>query len=263
MTAVIDLAGRVALVTGAGGGIGRAIVERLAEAGANVIATDLKSALPQARLTGPASAQWHALDVTSPDDWDRMASTVAERYGALDMLVHNAGKVLVRPIDDIAPEVWRGLFAVNVDSMYLGTRAMLPHLRLGAKRQAAGASVVMMSSVAGLGGAPRMTAYCATKGAIRVFSRACAMEFAPDRIRVNSVHPGGVDTPMIAEIGDALVSQGAAPNAETALAGYAARHPLGRLVTPDEVARGVRYLLSDEAGFVTGTELVIDGGMVG
>ena len=263
MAASIDLAGRVALITGAAGGIGRAIVERLVEAGAHVIATDLECALPKEGSPAAKVAEWHVLDVTNPEDWNRMASAVAARHGALDMLVHNAGKVLVGPIDDITPEVWRSLFAVNVDSMYLGTRALLPMLRLGAARQTAGASVVMMSSVAGLGGAPRMTAYCATKGAIRVLSRACAMEFARDRIRVNSVHPGGVDTPMITEIGDALVAQGAASSVDAAMAGYAARHPLGRLVTPDEVARGVRYLLSDEAGFVTGTELVIDGGMIG
>lgn len=263
MTAAIDLAGRVALVTGAGGGIGRAIVECLAEAGAEVIATDLERALPPPGTVAAGSTKWHALDVTSAEDWDRVAALVAADYNSLDMLVHNAGKVLVKPIDEITPEEWRGLFAINVDSMYLGTRALLPLLRLGAKRRSVGASVVMMSSVAGLGGAPRMTAYCATKGAIRVLSRACAMEFASDRIRVNSVHPGGVDTAMIVEIGAALVTQGAAPSIEVATARYAARHPLGRLVTPDEVARGVRYLLSDEAGFVTGTELVIDGGMIG
>lgn len=258
-----DLAGRVALITGASGGIGGAIVERLVEFGAHVVATDLESGLPSSESIQNSSVEWHALDVTSPEDWDRIAKLIGVRHGALDMLVHNAGKVLVRPIEEIAPADWRGLFAVNVDSMYLGTRALLPLLRLGAKRCPAGASVVMMSSVAGLGGAPRMTAYCATKGAVRVLSRACAMEFAKDRIRVNSVHPGGVETPMIVEIGEALVKQGAVTDVEAALAGYAARHPLGRLVKPDEVACGVRYLLSDDAGFVTGTELVIDGGMVG
>lgn len=243
MSAAIDLSGRVALVTGAAGGIGTATVAALQEAGATVIATDLPE-----------------LDVTSEADWARIAATTEREHGALDILVHNAGLVLVKPLADTTPAEWRRLFAVNVDGAYLGTRALLPLLKAGAKRRPAGASVILLSSVAGIGGGARMSGYCATKGAVRLFAKACAMELAPDRIRVNSVHPGGVDTPMIGAIVDAYAAQGIMPDVGTARDRLAATHPLGRLVTPDEVARAIRFLASDEASYMTGSELVVDGG---
>ena len=248
MSAAIDLTGRVALVTGAAGGIGVATVAALREAGATVIATDL------------AGGGDDRHDVASEADWARIAARIERDHGHLDILVHNAGLVLVKPLADTTPDDWRRLFAVNVDGPYLGTRALLPLLKVGAKRQAAGASVVILSSVAGLGGGARMSGYCATKGAVRLFAKACAMEFASDRIRVNSVHPGGVDTPMIGEIVDAYAAQGLTPDAGTARDRLAAAHPLGRLVTADEVARAIRFLASDEASYMTGSELVVDGG---
>ena len=246
MSATIDLTGRVALVTGAAGGIGRATVAALEEAGAAVIATDLDEGL--------------RLDVTSEPDWARVAAQVERDHGALDILIHNAGLVLVKPLADTTPVEWHRLFAVNVDGPYFGTRALLPLLKAGAKRQPAGASVILLSSVAGIGGGARMSGYCATKGAVRLFAKACAMEFAPDRIRVNSVHPGGVDTPMIGEIVDAYAAQGLTSDAGTARDRLAAAHPLGRLVKAAEVARAIRFLASDEASYMTGSELVVDGG---
>ena len=246
MSAAIDLAGRVALVTGADGGIGRATVAALREAGATVIATDLTGDKP--------------LDVTNEADWARVAERIARDHGALDILVHNAGLVLVKPLADTTPADWRRLFAVNVDAAHLGTRALLPLLKAGGKRQAAGASVILLSSVAGIGGGARLSAYCATKGAVRLFAKACAMELAPDRIRVNSVHPGAVDTPMVGEIVDAYIAQGVMPDAAKARDMLSALHPLGRLVTAEEVARAIRFLASDEASYLTGSELVVDGG---
>ena len=248
MSATIDLSNRVALVTGAAGGIGSATVDALREAGATVIATD---------LYGPGD---DGLDVTREADWDRVAARIDDEHGALDILVHNAGLVLVKPLADTAPDEWRRLFAVNVDGPYLGTRALLPLLRAGARRRAAGASVILLSSVAGIGGGARMSGYCATKGAVRLFAKACAMEFAADRIRVNSVHPGGVDTPMIEEIVQAYAAQGIAADAGTARDRLTAAHPLGRLVTAGEIARAIRFLASDDASYMTGSELVVDGG---
>ncbi len=277
MSAAIDLSGRVALVTGAAGGIGGATVAALEDAGATVIAIDLVAHPHPSGAGAPPSLSQREreqlaagerkgegdlvpLDVTSEAAWTRVAARIEREHGALDILIHNAGLVLVKPLAATTPEDWRRLFAVNVDGPYLGTRALLPLLKAGAKRQSSGAAVVLLSSVAGIGGGARMSGYCATKGAVRLFAKACAMEFAPDRIRVNSVHPGGVDTPMIGEIVDAYAAQGLSPDAATARDRLAAAHPLGRLVTPDEVARAIRFLASDEAAFMTGSELVVDGG---
>ncbi|HEX8447865.1 MAG TPA: SDR family oxidoreductase [Sphingomonas sp.] len=246
--------GAVILVTGAGGGIGRATVAALMRAGAHVIATDL--APPD---TGTLSL---AQDVTDPDGWAALAATIDARWGRLDGLVNNAGIAMVAAIADTSLAQWRQQMAVNVDSMLLSCQAMLPLLRTSGAHRPGGASVVNLSSVGGIGGAPLMAAYCTSKGAVRLFSKSAALEFAALKynIRVNSVHPGGIETGMMDRIIAAYVAVGAAPDEATARAGVDAQHPLGRWGRPEEIAGGIVYLCSSASSFMTGAELVIDGG---
>jgi NAD(P)-dependent dehydrogenase (short-subunit alcohol dehydrogenase family) len=248
------LEGTVALVTGAAGGIGGATVAALREAGAEVIATDL-----QAPTGGDLNL---AQDVTSEQGWADLAGQIGERWGRLDCLVNNAGIATISLIEDHSLELWRRQMSVNVDSMLLSLRATLPLLRESGKTRPGGASVVNLSSVGGLGGAPFMAAYCTSKGAVRLFTTSAALEFAALKynIRVNSVHPGGIDTGMMDEIIAAYVRLGVAPDEKTARAGVDAQHPLARWGKPEEIAGGIVYLCSPAASFMTGSELVIDGG---
>lgn len=252
MSEVLD--GAIALVTGAAGGIGRATVAALREAGAEVIATDLS--VPEGGTLNLAQ------DVTSEADWTRLTEEIGRRHGRLDCLVNNAGIALVSTIEDNSLDAWRRVMAVNVESMLLSVRALLPLLRKSGESRPGGASVVNISSVGGIGGAPLMAAYCASKGAVRLFSKSAACEFAALKynIRVNSVHPGGIETAMMDEIIDRYVALGVATDEQTARAGVDAQHPLGRWGRPEEIAGGIVYLCSPAASFVTGSELVIDGG---
>ncbi|HET8612245.1 MAG TPA: SDR family oxidoreductase [Sphingomonas sp.] len=248
------LEGAVALVTGAGGGIGGATVKALIEAGAEVVATDLRP---------PSGGTLNlAQDVTDEAGWAALAETIRQRWGRLDCLVNNAGIALISSIEENSLDQWRKQMAVNVDSMLLSLKAMLPLLREAGKTRPGGASVVNLSSIGGLGGAPFMAAYCTSKGAVRLFSKSAALEFAALKynIRVNSVHPGGIETGMMDEIIARYVELGLAPDTETARAGVDAQHPLGRWGKPEEIASGIAYLCSPASSFMTGSELVIDGG---
>lgn len=252
MGGVLD--GAVALVTGAGGGIGGATVAAMIAAGAEVVATDL-----EAPTGGTLNL---AQDVTDEAGWATLAETIGLRWGRLDCLVNNAGIATIAPIADNSLAQWRRQMAVNVDSMLLSCKAMLPLLREAGKVRPGGASVVNLSSVGGIGGAPFMVAYCTSKGAVRLFSKSAALEFAALRynIRVNSVHPGGIETGMMDAIIAAYVKLGVAADTATARAAVDAQHPMGRWGKPEEVAGGIVYLCSPGASFMTGSELVIDGG---
>lgn len=235
------LAGRVALVTGAAGGIGSAIVARFAAEGALVLATD--------REAGEGVA---ALDVTCEADWARVAAGVAADHGRLDVLVHNAGISGFAPIEALAPADWARFLAVNVTGAYLGTRALMPMLRA-----APAASVIAIGSTLGLRPAGALPAYAASKGALRNLVKAIALDCAGQgtRIRANLIHPGSTETAMM----------------EANLAGDVdgrarrmAAHPLargwGRLVRPDDVAAAALFLASDDSLFITGIDLPVDGG---
>ncbi len=252
MGGVLD--GAVALVTGAGGGIGGATVAAMIEAGAEVVATDIQ--IPSGGTLNLAQ------DVTDEAGWAALVETIRQRWGRLDCLVNNAGIATITTIEENSLAVWRRQMAVNVDSMLLSCKAMLPLLREAGKTRAGGASVVNLSSVGGIGGAPFMAAYCTSKGAVRLFSKSAALEFAALRynIRVNSVHPGGIQTGMMDEIIAAYVKLGVASDVATARAAVDAQHPLGRWGKPEEIAGGIVYLCSPAASFMTGSELVIDGG---
>ena len=247
----------VAVVTGAAGGIGRAVVTAMKDAGAVVIATD--------RLADPGDlGADHYLrhDVISEADWRAVEALVGERYGRLDALVNNAGISIIGRIEDTPLSEWHRVNSINVDSMIIGVQALLPLLKAGGKARRGGASIVNFSSVGGLRGAAFNAAYCTSKAAVKMLSKCMGAEFAAlgYNIRCNSVHPGGIETPMLTSIMDEYVRLGAAPSREAALAGVIAAHPIGRLGRPDEMAGGVVYLCSEASSFVTCDEFVMDGG---
>jgi NAD(P)-dependent dehydrogenase (short-subunit alcohol dehydrogenase family) len=252
----IRLDDTIALVTGAAGGIGRALCRSLKEAGATVIGTDLAERGPQ----GVDAYFRH--DVTSEADWARIAGEIGARYGRLDALINNAGIAVVSSIEETSLETFRRVQAVNVESIHIGTRAMLELLKKSGKTRPGGASIVNFSSVGGLRGAPLTSAYCTSKGAVKLYSKSAALEFGALKynIRVNSVHPGGIHTDMMHGIMQRYVELGAVPSVEVSQAAVDARHALGRMGKPEEIGGGVVYLCSSAASFVTGSEFVIDGG---
>lgn len=246
--------GKVAVVTGAAKGIGRATAELLAREGALVAATDVDADALREVVAGiegvVGTARAWELDVTDETAVGRVMSEVADHFGRLDVLVNNAGIAGAnRPTHEVTAEEWRRVMDVNVEGVFFCTKHAIPHLR-----EAGGGSIVNLSSIYGLVGAADSPPYHASKGAVRLMSKTDAMLYADDGIRVNSVHPGYVWTPMVEE---ALEERG---ELEEKREQVAALHPLGRLGEPEEVAYAILYLASDESAFVTGSELVVDGG---
>lgn len=252
-----DLDGRIALVTGAAKGLGAATARALAAAGAKVAVTDF--AAPE-DLAAEIGGLAHAQDVTSEADWAAVMDWLRAEAGGLDILVNNAGLWLFKPITETTLEDWRRLHAVNVEGVFLGTRAAVPLLAERAHLWRGGTAIVNMSSVAGIEGAAGATCYNSTKGAVRLFTKGCAKELAAARIRVNSIHPGVIETDMArALIDDFATAQGVGDNESKA--NVAAMHPMGHMGEPQNVADAVVFLASDRAAFTTGSELVVDGGL--
>ena len=245
---------KVVLVTGAGSGIGAAIAERLADEGATLIVADRDGdavAQVAARLrTCDAVASALVLDVTSPADIERAAAAVGERHGRLDVLVNNAGIHHGGAFQHTVIAQWRQLMAVNVDAAMLLSLALLPWLK-AARRPAA---IVNLSSISGLDGDFGQAAYATSKGALTQLTRCMALDLAREHIRVNAVCPGSVETPMfrsaISRLDPAQVS-----------AVFAQTYPMGRIAQPQEVAAAVAFLASDDASFITGVNLPVDGGL--
>src|SRR5882724_5160726 len=229
----------------------------MSRAGATVLATDLAA---EASVPGAVSYRRH--DVSSARDWAQIAIEVRTKYGRLDALVNAAAICQVKSIEETTLEEWRHVQAVNVESMLIGTQALLPLLKESGKTRKGGASIVNFSSVGGQRGAAFTAAYCTSKGAVKLFSKSAAIEFGALRynIRVNSVHPGGIDTEMLGSMMQRYVDLGAVPSVQVAEAGIVAHHPIGRMGKPEEIGGGVVYLCSTAASFVTGSEFVIDGG---
>lgn len=254
---MIGLDNVVAVVTGAAGGIGRELVKALKAANATVIATDLAA---EAQIEGADHYLKH--DVTSEADWQAVAALVQDKYGRLDALVNNAGYSIVTKFEETPLSDFHRVNAINVDSIIIGTQILLPLLKEGGKARSGGASVVNFSSVGGLRGAAFNAAYCTSKAAVKMLSKCLGAEFAAlgYNIRVNSVHPGGIDTGMLNSIMDRYVELGAVPSREVAVQGIVANHPIGRMGRPEEMGGGVVYLCSDAASFVTCAEFVMDGG---
>jgi NAD(P)-dependent dehydrogenase (short-subunit alcohol dehydrogenase family) len=254
--------GKVALVTGGASGIGAGCATRLAEEGATVVITDLQDAKGEelALAIGKAGGKARFLhhDTTSEDAWIGVIADIEKTEGRLDILVNNAGiGIGCASITMMSLEDWRKQQAVNVEGVFLGIKHSLPLMRKAGN----GGSIVNMSSVAGLKGSPILAAYCATKGAVRLFTKAIAMECAnfKDGIRVNSVHPGIIETPIWLSIAGMGQPGTNAPPDLDAMSTQAV--PLGVKGLPSDIANGVLWLASDESRYVTGAELVIDGGL--
>ena len=253
------LDGKVALIAGAGAGvegklmgIGGASARLFAREGAQVVVTDVADDLgrrtaAEIQETG-AEAMFLHLDVTSESEWAAVVEAAVREYGKLDILVNSAG-MGSRPerAEDVTVEQWDAQMEVHAKGIFLGTRQVIPQMR-----STGGGSIVNISSIYGIVGSPTSTAYHAAKGAVRVFTKATAVQYAREGIRANSVHPGFALTPM---------TKGRFVEGSDALNSRLAMVPMGRLATADEIAPGILYLASDESSFVTGAELVIDGGM--
>ena len=259
MTGRVD--GKVALVTGGSSGIGRGCSEKLAAEGAFVVVTDIQDAMGADVVAGIKAAGGRAEylhhDVTEEGEWEAVVGKVRERHGRLDFLVNNAGIGIGGSILTMTLADWRRQTAINLDGVFLGTKHSIPLMRASGD----GGSIVNISSVAGLKGSANLAGYCATKGGVRLFTKSVAMECAnaKDGIRVNSVHPGLIETPIWLTVGQA-VNPGAneAPDLD-AMSALAV--PLGVKGLPEDIANGVLWLCSSESRYVTGQELVIDGGL--
>jgi len=253
----IALPGVVAVVTGAAGGIGQEIVKAMKAAGATVIATDLRDS---AEIEGADHYLKH--DVTSEPEWRAVEALVREKYGRLDALVNNAGFSIVTKFEDTPLSEFHRVNAINVDSAIIGSQIMLGLLKEGGKARRTGASIINFSSVGGINGAAFNAAYCVSKAAISMLSKCLGAEFAAlgYNIRVNSVHPGGIETPMLRSIMQRYVDLGASPSIDASLQAMNATHPIGRLGQPEEMAGGVVFLASAASSFMTCDELVMDGG---
>lgn len=246
--------GKVAIVTGAASGIGRATACLLAREGARVAVTDVQSdpgheTIEAIERSGGQARYWH-LDTTDEQGVKAVFGEVVGPFGHLDVLVNNAGIAGTnKPTHEISLEEWNRVIAVNLTGVFLCTKHAIPYMR-----QAGGASIIDVSSIYGLVGAPDSPPYHAAKGGVRLMAKTDAMLYAADGIRVNSVHPGFIWTPMVEHF---LEEQG---DLEAGRRAIEALHPIGHMGEPDDIAYGILYLASDEAKFVTGSELVIDGG---
>lgn len=242
------LAGKVALISGAARGQGAAEAALFAAEGARLVLADLRGeqveAVGQDLRDKGYDVVARVFDVADEDGWAAAVAVAEERFGRLDILINNAGVLDMAGVEATTRDVWDRVIAVNQTGVWLGMKLAAP-----AMRRAGGGSIVNISSLYGLIGSGGATAYQGTKGAVRLLTKTAAIEFAPDRIRVNSVHPGVTDTPMVAEDVPA-----------EALTLLLAATPLQRMARAEEIAAGVLYLASDEASYVTGAELVIDGG---
>jgi NAD(P)-dependent dehydrogenase (short-subunit alcohol dehydrogenase family) len=246
--------GKAAVVTGGGLGIGRATCLLLAREGARVAVTDIledegRSAAEAIRALGREGA-FFRLDVSDETEVREVFAEIRRAFGKIDVLVNNAGiSGASRPTHEILEEEWDRVMAVNVKGVFFCTKHVIPSMR-----EAGGGSIINLSSIYGIIGAPDVPPYHASKGAIRSMTKTDALLYARENIRVNSVHPGFIWTPMVEEH---LKSQGSVEEGRRALD---ALHPVGRVGEPDDIAYAILYLASDEAKFVTGSELVVDGG---
>lgn len=255
-----DLSGRTALVTGAGKGIGAATAKRLADAGATVFVADIDRSLADdnaARIGGRSLE----LDVTQASQWSSCVDEIASSEGRLDILVNNAGIMHVTPFLKTDIEDYRLQNRVNVEGPWLGMQACYALLSKSAK-DTPGSSIINMSSIYGQLGGRGVAAYCATKGAIRLLSKAVAVEFAEARsnIRVNSVHPGPVNTDLLRDVIEDSVEAGVIHGVEEGLQIADATIPMGRIAKADDVADVIIFLASDASKYMTGTEITVDGG---
>lgn len=250
------LQGRAALVTGAGSGIGRATAELFSAEGAAVGVVDMSAESAEETVAKITAAGGHALalvaDVTSAEAVEAVVAKAVSELGRLDVLYNNAGVDSRGSAAEATEEDWDRCFAVNVKGTFLCSKAVIPHLR-----NAGGGAIVNQGSVAGLVAVPNFAAYCAAKGAVVALTRSMAIDFAPHRIRVNAICPGTVFTPLM----EPMLRARGGGDLEAGLAKTLVKYPIGRLGTPEEIARVALFLSSDESSFMTGSIVTADGGM--
>jgi NAD(P)-dependent dehydrogenase (short-subunit alcohol dehydrogenase family) len=263
---MFSLKGRAALVTGSARGIGRETALTLARQGATVFAADILEKelddLATRTREEDLAIRCVRLDVTSPEDWARVADQVDEAFGRLDILVNNAGMMDSRSFFGTGLEDFRKTMRVNVESMFIGAKAMVPLLRQGGQANPAGASMINICSLYGEIAGPWNVAYCASKGAVRMFTKALAVDLAQAKtnIRVNTIQPGAIDTTMLRNSMAVFVEAGGLVNIDTLEKMIEPMTPLGRMGRPDDIAGVVCFLASDAAKFMTGAVLTADGG---
>ena len=256
MTSLGRLAGKVALITGASSGIGGTLIgfggaaaRLFAQEGCTVVLTDIKDgdgATTAKQITDlGGNAVYYHLDVTSEEDWISTLKATVDTYSKIDILVNNAGSSARYTIEETTSEAWQSQMDIHGKGVFLGTKHVIPYMR-----QNSGGSIINISSIYGMIGSPSSTAYHVAKGASRLFTKSAAIQYASENIRVNSIHPGFAFTPLTE------VNYSKPDLQEWVLD----RIPLGRMAEAIEIAYGILYLASDEASFVTGSELVIDGG---
>lgn len=247
--------GKVAIVTGAASGIGKGCAAMLAAEGARVVLADR---VPCEPLGEPHRVE--QLDVTDEAAWARVVDATVAAYGRLDILVNAAGIAVWGDIERVTLKEWRLCNAVNSEGTFLGCQAAIRAMKLGG-----GGSIINISSLAGLKGSPTLAGYCATKGGVRLFTKAVALECAAarDNVRVNSVHPGVIETPIWLGILPGTIPGAGQPGANAPNLDVISETmvPTGKKGLPEDIAAGVLYLASDDSRYVTGSELVIDGGM--
>lgn len=244
----MKLKDKVAIVTGASAGIGKATAELFVKEGAKVVLTDIKEVEGQKVASEIGSeAMFIKHDVAKEEDWIHVVNTTIDKFGKIDILVNNAGVYYISPLAEITLEKWNWLMSINVTGVFLGMKHVLPHMAKNKK-----GSVINLSSIAGLGGAPGHALYGASKGAVRIMTKDVATEYGPFNVRVNSVHPSYIKT--------AMASYGA-ETAQTSIDELGKDYPLRRIGNPEEVAATCLFLASDDSSFITGQEIVVDGGV--
>lgn len=252
---MIDLNGKVALVTGAAsaGGLGFAAARKMAGQGASLFLTDLDGATIEARAAELRAegfnAQAMAQDVTDEAQWSAVVDAIIAAYGHLDIVVNNAGIAVLRAMSDMTKADWDRQISVNLDSVYLGTKAAVDQMR----KQGKGGSIINLSSVAGIVGVAGTAAYAASKGGVRMMSKSVALETARENIRVNTVHPGMIWTDM---------QKVAIADNKEVFDQIVAAVPMGRMGEPEDIGAMVAFLASDDAKYITGAEFVVDGAMI-
>ncbi len=243
------LQGKTALISGAAKGMGAAEARIFAKEGAQVIVADVddagaKAVVQDIKDSGGKATAVH-LDVSEAANWEKAVAEGSKAFGNIDVLINNAGILFMKTVQDTTEDDWDKIFAINTKGVFLGTKAVLENMKA-----AGGGSIVNISSIYGLVGAPSSAAYQATKGAVRLFTKSTAVDYAEFNIRVNSVHPGVIRTAMTADIL-------ADPSSQREILGTTI---MQRAAEPEEVARAVLFLASDEASFMTGSEMIVDGG---